>query len=267
MNGDFVSGLRAELVSAAERRERRLAARLPSMRPIVPILVVAAAVVAALLVVELSPNDGTERPAGRPTGDVRPLYGGSLEPGERYGSVALVPAVSFAVGDDRWLAKFTEDSDFLLLEREEPRDAAGGVTQARSWFSVSRPTGDVYDVRSGKLVPRPDDFGAWLRAHPDVDATQASGTDLGGLRGEVFDLRFHFTKASHPAPECRYTGLRCTALGPGDFHADGARARVYVLDSDPGPLLVWLEGLDDQSFRALEQAARPLLDSLQVTRP
>jgi hypothetical protein len=61
--------------------------------------------------------------------------------------------------------------------------------------------------------------------------------------------------------------VRCTALAPGDFHFDGALARVYVLDSDPGPLLVVLEALDDEAFGDLAAAARPILDSLAVTRP
>ena len=54
---------------------------------------------------------------------------------------------------------------------------------------------------------------------------------------------------------------------PGDSHRDGALARVYVLRSDPGPLVIVAEALDEQAFRALEAAVRPILDSLELTRP
>jgi hypothetical protein len=260
----FVPGLRAELVAAAARRERRRL-RLPSLRVVVPVAVAAAAVAAAIVVLE--PQRDAERPAGRPPSDVRPLFGGTLEAGVRYGSVALVPAVSFAVGDDRWLAQVTESADALVLRREAGRDAAGGVAPSRGYVMIGRPR-EVYDPGSGRLVPPPADVVGWLRAHPDIDAGRPRAAQLAGLDAQVLDLTFRFSKPVHEAPACvPLQGTRCTELSPGEWHLDGAVQRLYVVESDPGPLLVSVEGFDRAAFADIEQAARPILRSLAVTRP
>jgi hypothetical protein len=221
--------------------------------------------VAAIVLV--GPKQGAERPAGRPAGDVRPLYGGTLEPGVRYGSVALVPSVSFSVGDKGWLAKATEGSDLVLLEREAGRDAAGAPNPARAGMSFSR-LREVYDPATGKAVPAPADILGWLRAHPDIDAGRPRPVRLAGLDGQVLDLTFRFTKPALEELMCRdLQTARCTLLAPGEWHLNGAMERVYVLDSDPGPLVVAVEGFDAAAFRGAQAAAQPILDSLEVTRP
>jgi hypothetical protein len=113
----------------------------------------------------------------------------------------------------------------------------------------------------------PPDLVTWLRVHPDVIAGTPRRTRLAGLDFEVLDLTYRFSRPAHDVPRCRLQGFRCTSLGPGDFHPNGAVQRVYVRTTDPGPLVVALEGSDAGAFREVERAARPLLHSLEVTRP
>jgi hypothetical protein len=267
---DFVSGLREELVSAAARRERRA---LP-VRPLVPVLPVAALVAAIVLVAALlnqRPTAEDDRSVAPRTGDARPLFGGTLQPGVRYGTVALVPAVTFEVGDERWIADGTENDTFLVLVRQEPRPPGRGQRPPpRGFVGVGRFPLVLDPARPGAATsasPAPADFAGWLRAHPDVDAGRPRPTRLAGLEGVVLDLTYRFARPAHPAPECRFRDFRCTALRPGDWHRDGARARVWVLDSEPGPLVIAVEAIDPAAFGDLTAAAQPVLDSLELTRP
>jgi hypothetical protein len=267
---DFVSGLREELVAAAAQRERRSL----SARPLVPVLAAAAAVAAILLAVALlNPRPGAEegRSVAPRTGDARPLFGGTLEPGVRYGTVALVPALTLEVGDGLWMAVHTEDPGFFALERQAPPPEGFGQR--------GRPTGvldigrlpQVYDPAKPGLersvVPAPADLAGWLRSHPDIDAGPARPARVGGVDGVVMDVTYRFAKPAHAAPECRYRGFRCTALAPGDRHAEGSMARIWVLESEPGPLVIQVEANDAKAFRELIAAAKPVVDSLELTPP
>jgi len=266
---ELAAALRARLVAAAARRARRRL-RVPLL-PLVAALTAAAVGVAALTLLERRPSQ-RERSVVPPGADVRPLFGGTLQPNVRYGTLALQPAVTLRVADRRWLALSTESADLLQLARAE-QPAGDGLARrplSRSWFSIGRMT-TVYDpAKRGlerSLSPGPADPAGWLRAHPDVAAGPPRPARVAGLEGEVLDLRYRFSRPAHAVAECELRGLECTALAPGEFHRDGALARVYVLKSDPGPLVVMLEALDAEAFRALEAAARPVLDSLALTRP
>jgi hypothetical protein len=269
----FVPALRAQLVAAAEREARQPAPmRLPRprLRPLVPVLV-AAAVLAALVAVALKVSPDDEQRTVAPRTEARPLFGGSLEAGVRYGTRAMQPALSFGLGDDRWLALVADSPDHLLLERRPPRGATpSGERAPESFLAFARP-GPVYDPHERglerSLTDPPADPVAWLRDHPDVDAGQPRPVTVAGHRGEVFDLTFRFSRPAHQAPECTPRGIRCTALGPGDFHRNGWRQRVYVLDTRPGPLLIVLEGTTDAAMREVIAAAEPILGSLEITRP
>ncbi len=120
---DFVSGLRAELVTAAEREQaRRVTWRLPEPRFLLAGLAGAAALAAVLVLLAsggLRTEPGPPEPAETPVPEGRELFGGSLEPEVRYRTRAFVPALSFAVPDDLWFVPDASAADLLVLQRRQ----------------------------------------------------------------------------------------------------------------------------------------------------
>ena len=142
-------------------------------RPLIAVLAAVAAVaVVAVALLERRPSQ-QERAVAPPGADARPLFGGTLQPDVRYGTLALQPALTFEVADGRWLALSTESADLLQLVRVEPRPDSGQRPPSRAWLSLGRMT-EVYDPAERglerSLSPGPADPARWLRAHPDIQA-------------------------------------------------------------------------------------------------
>jgi hypothetical protein len=110
----------------------------------------------------------------------------------------------------------------------------------------------------------PADPIALLRRHPDVRAGVPHPTDLAGHPATVMDLTFAFRRPLHAAPQCRYRSVRCTSLGPDDYHVAGERMRLYVLRAGGRTLLVAVGGYDAKGFRTTLAHARSVLDSLAI---
>ena len=157
----------------------------------------------------------------------------------------------------------------LVLERRQPREGAGPSAEPPplGYLAFGR-GGSVYDPavagRERSLSEPPADLLAWLRAHPDIEAGSPRETRLAGLEARVLDFTVRFDRPVHAAPQCRYTGSRCTALGPDLFHRSGERQRVFVVETASGPLVVEVNGFHEAGFARMLPQAERLLDSLEI---
>jgi hypothetical protein len=268
---DFVRGLRAELVSAAAREQER---RLPHLWAEPRLLLAAAAGVAALAAVIVLLASGGVRtepapapsPTDSPAPDGRELFGGSLEPNVRYRTRTFVPALSFSVADGLWLVPDATKTDLLLMER---RRVEQGLEGPPTGFLAFLRLHQVFDPGTrgldASLTAAPGDLYEWLRAHPDLRVGEASPVTVGGVPGESFRAQVRFQRPVHSDPDCRRRFLvTCTLLAPYLSLQDGTRLRVTILRTEPDPLVVTLDARDEQALAGLEEAARPVLDSLRI---
>ena len=268
----FVAELRQELVEAAEREQERRVPRLVSPSPRLVVAVAVAAVMALALVLAASalntqPVNDTDRPAVTPTPDARPLFGGTLEPNVRYQTSEFVPRLSFVVADDRWMAADTTLSDELRLLRV--KRGAPGANPPRIRQLVFLRISEVADpsVRGleASRTAAPRDLHEWLSDHPDLRVGPVRPVTVANVPGERFRLRPEFDRPAHVDPWCaRYTQFTCALIGPGLNWPDGAHLEMIVLRTEPQPLVIVLGGISAADLAAVEKAARPLLESLQI---
>ena len=232
---------------------------------------VAAAVLAAIVVfaassgVEPGQPTPTPSPTPRPTFErERELFGGSLEPGVRYRTRALVPALSFEVADTEWLARDTTAPNYLLLERRIRTGQPGGEYPGRSWLAFSRlPV--VYDPRRGRQIAAPADLYEWMRRHPDLAVGRREPATVAAVPGYRFSVHVRFRRPAVFAPTCIRPDVACTAIAPNRFLLNGARMRTIVLHtSDGDPLVIDLTGLAPRDLDALEGPAAAVLRSLLI---
>jgi hypothetical protein len=271
---DFVTNLREQLVDAAEREQARRLPRLPAARPRLVLAVAATAAMALLVLLAagaLSPRvvDEGERPVATPAPDGRDLFGGTLEPGVRYRTTAFEPQLSFVVGDDRWSAVDTTLPDELRLARvtRGGPDPNPPRIQQLIFLRVLEVADPAVRGFLRSQVPAPPDLQQWMREHPDLRVGPERRVTVAGVPGERFAVRVEFDRPAHLDPWCqRYSQLTCTYLGPGMNWPDGSRAVISVLRTEPEPLVIVMGGMSQADVAAVEKAATPLLESLQITR-
>jgi hypothetical protein len=268
----FVTELRAELVEAAEREHVRKLPR-PAL-PLRPLLLTAAAAAALVAVIVIAAGslstapDQDAPPVAEPTPDMRPLFGGELEPDVRYATRDFVPSLSFVVDDDKWRAVVTDRPDLLLLERGEGFFDPDGERRAPATLAVGYMR-EVYDpsVRGlqASRTSAPADLYAWLRAHPDLRVGRAEPVTVAGVPGRRFSIEVRFDRPTHPDPECRRRfQVTCTALTPGASFQTGTLFRMTILRTEPDPLVIEVDHFTRSGLREIEQAAGPLLESLRI---
>ena len=270
---DFVSGLRAELVTAAEREQaRRVTWRLPEPRFLLAGLAGAAALAAVLVLLAsggLRTEPGPPEPAETPVPEGRELFGGSLEPEVRYRTRAFVPALSFAVPDDLWFVPDASAADLLVLQRRQFEQGDLRLEGPPTGFLGLWRIQEVYEPGTrgldASLSAAPADLEEWLRAHPDLRVDEASPVTLGGVPGETFRAQVRFDRPAHSDPYCRQRFLvTCTLFAPNLSLEDGTRLRVTILRTEPDPLVITLDARTERDLSELEDAARPVLDSLRI---
>ena len=268
---DFVSSLREQLVDAAERESAR---RLPRVHAPAPRFVLAAAATAAMaLIVLLAAGALNPRPAederqvAEPTPDARDLFGGTLEPGVRYGTTEFAPRLSFEVDDDRWMATdttLTHELRLMRVTRGAP-DPNPPRIQQLIFLRVDEVADPSVRGLAASLTAAPADLYDWLRDHPDLRVGPTRPVTVAGVPGERFAIRMHFDRPAHVDPWCRQNELfTCTYLAPGMNFPDGSRAVVTVLDTEPEPLTIVMGGMSQSDVTAVEKAATPLLESLRI---
>lgn len=185
----------------------------------------------------------------------RPLFGGSLEPGQRYRTRAFEPALSFVVQNGDWLARETQSRTVVVLD-------GSNTLPPRPMFLAFQRYRRVYDLTdrgdgSASTVPVPRDFTAWLFRHPDLEASQPSPTRVAGLRGRQLDavLTTGKPRHRHGLPEC---ADNCVALAPDAWFGQGWKVRFIVLESDREPLVITIEALPRDFARFSARALRVL---------
>jgi hypothetical protein len=193
-------------------------------------------------------SDGQAQLAGTP------LFGGSLEPGQRYRTRAFESALSFVVQDGDWLARETQSRTLVVLD--------GSTLPHRPMFLAFQRYRRVYDPDrpghgSDSTVPVPRDFIAWLLRHPDLAASQPSPTRVAGLRGRQLDavLTTGKPRHRHGLPECPEY---CVALAPNAWFGQGWKVRFIVIESDREPVVITVEALPRDFARFSARALRVL---------
>lgn len=267
----FVDQLREELVAAAAREQARTRPHLPlpQLRPLV--LATAGLAVTAFVALVIagalrSDRDAVERPVKPPAPEGRPLFDGTLFPGERYRTRNFAFTLSFVVADDKWLAQETETSDVLALSRIK----RGGPERLGPWPTlVFRRIEEVYDPgvrgRDAARTPAPADFHAWFARHPDLRVSRTEPVIVAGVPGVSFGMEVRFTRPAHSDPFCPQTFRRtCTWLAPKLSLFDGMRLRFIQLRTKPEPLLIFTVVMPPRRLEALNAATEPVLDSLRI---
>lgn len=270
----FVDQLREELVAAAAREQARTGPRLqlPALRPLA--LATAGLALTAILVIAIvgglsGDRPADERPVKPPAPEGRPLFDGTLFPGERYRTRNFAPTLSFVVTDDNWLALETETQDVLALARIK----RGGPERLGRWPTlVFQRINEVYDPsvrgRDAASTPAPADFHNWFAQHPDLRVSGTEPVTVAGVSGVSFDMEVRFTRPAHSDPFCPRTFRRtCTWLAPRLSLFDGMRLRFIQLRTEPEPLLIFTVVLPPRRLEPLNAAAAPVLDSLRIDIP
>ena len=270
----FVDQLREELVAAAAREQARTRSRivLPPLRPLA--LATAGLALTAILVIAIAgglsgDRVADERPVKPPAPEGRPLFDGTLFPGERYRTRNLAPALSLVVTDDNWLATETESTDVLALSRVR----RGGPEPLGPWPTlVFQRIRELFDpgVRGlqAARVTAPADLHAWLARHPDLRVSTTEPVTVAGVEGVAFEVEVRFSRPVHNDPFCRETfRTTCTSLGPDLSLPDGWRLRMVELPLEPEPLTIFTVTTSPRRLEALNEVAAPVLDSLRIDIP
>lgn len=267
----FVEQLREELVEAAAQEQARTRPRvaLPPLRPLA--VATAGLALTAILVIAIAGGLSTdraadERPVKPPAPEGRELFDGTLFPGERYRTRSFVPALSFVVADDNWLATETASPDVLALSRVN-RGGPGRPGQLPTL--VFQRIGEVYDPGVRDLeaarMAAPADLVAWLARHPDLRVAAPEPVTVAGVPGVSVGVEVRFSRPRHDDPFCRERFLRaCTFLAPELSLFDGMRLRLIQLPTEPEPLTIFTVAMSERRLGALNRVAAPVLDSLRI---
>ena len=270
----FVDQLREELVAAAAREQAHTRPRLqlPPLRPMA--LATAGLALTAILVIAIAgglrgDRVQDERPVKPPTPEGRPLFGGTLFPGERYRTREFAPPLSFVVADDNWDVIDATRADVLAVTRV--RRGGPGPLGPRPTLVFQR-LRELYEpgVRGldAARVPAPADLRAWLARHPDLRVSTTEPVTVAGVEGAAFDVEVRFSRPVHSDPFCRENFRRtCTFLGPELSLFDGWRLRMIQLPVEPEPLTIFTVATSPRRLAALNEVAAPVLDSLRIDIP
>jgi len=172
------------------------------------------------------------------------LTAGSLPAGD-YTTTEFQPTLHFTLGEG-WGNNFPDDSDEIALNR-------GADTSMIAMTRASR----VVDPTTHKPVPAPDDMIGWLAAHPGITwLGPKTAVEIAGVSG--------WTVTGDPKGE-RDTDM--FAYETGNMRVvPGNRVQYIVLPLDGPDLTIVVQAVDDQ-FAAVSEAARTMLDTLEIVAP
>lgn len=192
--------------------------------------------------------------------------GASLHAGTTYTTQLFEPKLEITPAPGKWVAEIGEiETDLSVAKR--------GI-RGQAILAFHRITG-VFDPRQGGEIPgdrapAPDDFAAWLEAHPHLKASRPQRVKRVGLEGVRIDVR----AVSHPPKvpnECGRHADRCVPVFYDGtdmvFYTYGtveSRVRFYVLELEGGDQLVVEEYFENPSDRRSELGS--LERTLRATR-
>jgi hypothetical protein len=272
---DYRTLLRAELVAAAERPLPRARPSRTFVLRTATVAVAAAAIALGIFVLPWSASRAPRPAVHRAQLPGEPLFGGSLQAGERYRTQRLVPQISFVANGDRWFASDSDTRDgLLLLVRAGHLGGTGSPELAPVLGLGFAHVPQVYVPGTLRVMPAPKDLVGWLKANPLLGVTSVRRTSLAG--GPATALAFRVPR--HPAqlePGCRYPAPTklgqvprqnpCAALAPGLSPAVNSAGTLIVPDG-PDPLVVSEFALDPSRAGEIARDAAPLLASLLIAR-
>ena len=192
-----------------------------------------------------APSSATAPAASPAATGPHKLTAGSLAAGD-YTTTEFQPTLHFTLGEG-WGNNFPDDSDEIALNR-------GIDTSMVAMTRVSQ----IVDPSTHKALPVPDDLIGWLAAHPGfswdgpqtaVEIAGVSGWTLQGkLKGETrnVDMFVYDTGNMRAVP--------------------GNRLQYTVLPLDGPDLTIVVMAVNDQ-FAAVSEAARTMLDTLEIVTP
>ncbi len=268
---DFVSALREELVGAAEREQARRAPRFSRPAPRLALGLVAAAVMVVILALAAGAlstrtTDDESRPAEPTPEATRDLFGGGLVPEVRYRTRAFIPALSFVVPDDQWYVGDSASPLHVILDRR-PKVRPGQFARFPGWLAFDRINEVVEPTAQGRaaLIPAPTELYEWFRAHPDLRVGRSVPTTVAGVPAERFHVEVRFDRPAHGDVNCRRMFLRtCTLIAPEMSFFNGVVLDMYLVATEPQPLLVTVGGNTERGQATVAKAAGPVLETLRI---
>lgn len=206
----------------------------------------------------------TPRIAESPTPDVTPALCqpsdpsciGPLAPGIHTTANLLTP-VKFEVPDG-WSKELDVPGSFQLVSSAIPSGSIG----IRPDWAIANQSACTADPEPG-VRRKVDDLVRWLVEHPGLITSSPAPVSIGGLDGQVIDLR----KDPAWSGPCEGKVSLFTHVGtindPGWWDVtDSARLRLYFLAAgDERTVTVHVETGDEASFEAFVEAAQPIVES------
>jgi hypothetical protein len=201
-----------------------------------------------------SADGGPEAETTAENGQARAIPGPNkpLTPGE-YETGLFTPGFTFSVGEG-WLVGYPELPDVLFIARGASPLNFINVQQV---FDPSRPGEEIEE-------PAPEDLIAWLRRHPNLDASEPSPVTIGGVSGTRLDVVVSSTPKKYPG----HCGMPCVPLfrisdGNSFWLGKGERDRVFILEDVGGETVTILIGGPPEEFDSFLPRAQEVLDTVE----
>jgi hypothetical protein len=171
-----------------------------------------------------------------------PSESGPLDPGTHASAEFITPA-TFRLEDGWSLAEDSPGIIHLYRGSEAPANC----------LCLLAPDA-VYDPDTGVPEPPPEDYVAWLEAHPFLETSNPSSLQVGNVAGQQMEISL--LQDASPVPLFA-AGETMFTLGPGD------RAHIIVLDYSGTPVIVAARA-PAAEFAEFFAAVEPVVGSLSL---
>jgi hypothetical protein len=180
----------------------------------------------------------------------------ALPPGE-YETSLFTPGFTFSVGEG-WLVAYPELPDVVAIARGASPLNFINVQQV---FDPSRPGEEIEE-------PAPEDLIAWLRRHPNLEASEPSPATVAGVSGTRLDMVVSSTPKDYP----KHCGMPCVPLfrisdGTSFWLGKEERDRVIILEDVGGETVTIIIGGPPEEFERYLPKAQEVLDTVEWKDP
>jgi hypothetical protein len=209
-------------------------------------------------------GDGEKTAATPPKPSVTPfptVDRGNLEPGVAYTTQAFKPNFTVTLPEGKWIAASADKADHVELEVEPEQPIQSSGIGFHHMTKVFDPVEGGEEP--GDAVDGPEDFAAWLTAHPHLRASDPEPVEVMGMKGVSIEIRGARGTQKKQYKDCgKLEGTACVVLFPGGtepvVYGVESFARFLVLEQPGGGQLaveVWAEPL---------KKAEPEVDRLEA---